>query len=565
MRIISAKFYNYRNCDSLEISFEKNLSFIVGENNIGKTNLINGIVHVLSGKPFYKEDFHDDERPIKVHFQLSLSEKEIGVFDDLIDPSNGTSINIDAVQLNAEEYINYTHTETGESIPLSVIKLTNIISYDSLRMPKNELDFAKTKGAGAFLNKVLMDYIDGNETGFSYSDEVTSSMSNSLNATLLKLAPFSRFKLNASIEKKVIDFISKIVDIKDENNIAISSTGYGVQFSLLIILSLLEKISDYAKKKKIYDNDFSSILVFDEPEIHLHPFLQRTLIRDLVKIAEGEDNGFNEIIKQYFGIESIDAQIIIATHSPNMLTDDYKKIVRLYSKDGKVKSASCSKLEITQQETKHLMKQFEYIKESVYARTVIVVEGDSEYGCIQKFAHTMGISFDALGITVIKADGAESILPIMNLLDKLGIQSVGIIDNDKKIEKSIPDLECLFCTKSKCFDSEIVQVAFDNGNLQQLNAIISEWDTQSLKRVFQKTRINKIIKNYNFDFLEVQEDSSIESSENNLILKQILYVTWFDTNKSVSVGKLIGETLSAEMIPKCYKDAIVKAKEHSES
>ena len=563
MRLLSAKFNNYRNCGDLEVCFDSTLSFIVGENNIGKTNLINGLTHVLACRPFSKEDFFDDENPIKISFQLSLSDDEIGIFDDLIDPTTGNSIKIDAIQLNSDEYITYTHSETGESIPPHVIKQTNIISYDSLRTPKNELSFSKSKGAGAFLNRVLLEYVNGQEESFNYSPELTTALSKSLNDTLEKLVSFNRFNLNAAIESNTIDLLSKVVSIKDENNISISETGYGVQFSLLIILSLLEKISDYSKKKPAFSKDFSTILVFDEPEIHLHPFLQRTLINDLVKIAEGKDEGFNHVIKHYFGIEQMEAQIIIATHSPNMLTDDYQRIVRLYRQDGTLTASSGANLSMSQQETKHLMKQFEYIKESVYARAAIVVEGDSEYGCIEKFAQSMELSFDSLGITVIKADGAESIPPIMSLFDKLGIHAVGIIDNDKKIEKNIPDAENLFCTVTKCFDSEIVEAVFNNGNLKVLDSIIDMWDSRSTNRRFQKTKVNKIIKTYGFEHEDLQVDCSINES-NETLLKQILYVTWFDINKGISVGKLIGEILPVDMIPECYKRAIIKAKECSE-
>lgn len=562
MRLLSAKFTNYRNCDGLEVCFENQLSFIVGENNIGKTNLINGLTHVLSARPFSKEDFFDSEKPIRISFQLSLSDEEIGIFDDLIDPTKGNSINIDATQPHADDYISYTHLETGEPIPPREIKRTNIICYDSLRTPKNELSFSKTKGAGAFLNRILSDYVNGQEEFFNYSDEQTSALSHSLNDTLKKLSSFKRFNLTASLETSIVDLLSKVVSLKDENDISISETGYGVQFSLLIILSLLEKIADYAKRKTSFSKNFSTIIILDEPEIHLHPFLQRTLINDLAKIAGGIDEGFNQVIEQYFGIEKMEAQIIIATHSPNMLIDDYQRIVRLYRKSGKLTASSGTNLSISSQENKHLMKQFEYIKESVYARVAIIVEGDSEYGCIRQFAQSMGVSLDALGIIVIKADGADSIMPIMSLFDKLGIHAVGVVDNDKKKEKNIPDADNLFYTSSKCFDSEIVESVFESGELKVLDSIMSAWDSKATKRSFQCAKVNKIIRNYNYTYPNVQGDCSICDTK-DMLLKKILYVTWFDINKSISVGKLIGENLPVSMIPECYKNAINKAKEYS--
>lgn len=562
MRLDHVEIGNYRNIDGLVVDFEKDLSFVVGENNVGKTNLISGLVHIFIGKPFLRTDFYDEERPISVKFSLILNEEEIGIFDDLVDPTCPNKVNIFAIQETPDEYITYKHVETDEIIPLSVIKRMNVISYDSLRNPKNELDFSKTKGAGAFLNYVLNDYVKKNNTSLSLEKSEVDRLTTSVNETLKKLSSFKRFEITAQIEDNSADLISKVISLRDSNSISISETGYGVQFSTLIFLSLLERIADYAKHKKEYEKNFTTLLIFDEPEIHLHPYLQRALINDLVKIANGSDNNFNQIIHDYFNIDKIEAQIIIATHSPNMLSDDYRKIVRLFIKDDQIKAASGMGVSLSQQEEKQLLKQFEYIKEAVYSRCVIVVEGDSEHGCIKQFANKMGISFDALGIEVIKADGAESVLPIIRVLNKLGIKAVGIIDQDKKIEKNLPEEEYLFYTVSKCFDSEIVKALIENNMTSVLNSIITSWDSQSTNRLFQKNKINKIIDAFNFQYNHVNSDYSIDmATDDNM--REILYVTWFAVNKGISLGKIIGEEVPCEAIPDCYANAINKAKEYS--
>lgn len=40
-----------------------------------------------------------------------------------------------------------------------------------------------------------------------------------------------------------------------------------------------------------------------------------------------------------------------------------------------------------------------------------------------------------------------------------------------------------------------------------------------------------------------------------------MYSSWFIAKKSVLLGRIVGASLSAELIPNCYKDAIIKAKE----
>lgn len=46
MKITKLEVLNYRNLDGEKISFEENCNFIVGENNLGKSNLLS-IVNIL--------------------------------------------------------------------------------------------------------------------------------------------------------------------------------------------------------------------------------------------------------------------------------------------------------------------------------------------------------------------------------------------------------------------------------------------------------------------------------------------------------------------------------------
>lgn len=500
MEITFIKITNYRNLNGLEVAINKDINFIVGENNIGKSNFQNCLTKILSCKSFQKEDFTDDKESLSVDMTFHLNDEEIGIFDDLVDPTNREMINIVAIQENPDEYIRYYHKETGETIPNSLIKKVNVISYDSLRNPKNEIDFSKTKGAGAFLNFIVKRYIeDYAGTGILKKSEVRK-VEKYISKSLGNLNAFSRFGIKPKVDVDDADILSRVLLLKDENDISIPENGYGVQYNLLIMLSLLEKIIDFRKRAKDTDTEFSALLIFDEPEIHLHPYLQRTLIRDIYRLALGQDAQFNDLLNEYFGITQIHAQIIITTHSPNILGDDYTKIIRMFNRGDFTAAVSCSNLIFDYKEQKQLLMQFEYIKEAVFARAAIIVEGESEYGSFKMFADTLGVDFDQEGIALIKAGGAESILPIIKLFNKLEIKAVGVIDNDKKIEKNLPDKEYLFYTKSKCFDSEIVKRVIYNKRYDILEAILTEYDSQGDNRCMQQKKINEVIKTFNLNY-----------------------------------------------------------------
>ena len=488
MEITFIKIMNYRNLNGLQVEINKNINFIVGENNIGKSNFQNCLLKVLSCKPFLKEDFTDETQKISVEMTFHLNSDEIGIFDDLVDPTNREMINIVAVQESPDEYIKYCHKETGENIPNILIKRVNVISYDSLRNPKNEIDFSKTKGAGAFLNFVVKKFIeDYSGTGILKKSEV-KKVEKYISNSLGNLSAFNRFGIKPQVDVDDADILSRVLLLKDANNINIPENGYGVQFNLLIMLSLLEKIIDFRKRAKDTDTEFSALLIFDEPEIHLHPYLQRTLIKDIYKLALGQDEPFNNLLNEYFGITKISAQIIITTHSPNMLDDDYTKIIRMFKKDDFTAAVSCANMRLQSKEEKHLLMQFEYIKEAVFSRAAIIVEGESEYGSFKMFADTLGVDFDKEGIALIRAGAADSIIPIIKLFNKLQIKAVGVIDNDKKIEKNLSEEEYLFYTKSKCFDSEIVKRIIYNKRYDILETILNEYDSQGDNRCMDQKR-----------------------------------------------------------------------------
>lgn len=564
MEITFIKIINYRNLNGLEVDINKDINFIVGENNIGKSNFQNCLLKVLSCKSFQKEDFTDETQKISVEMSFHLNSDEIGIFDDLVDPMNREMINIVSLQESPDEYIKYYHKETGETIPNSLIKRVNVISYDSLRNPKNEINFSKTNGAGAFLNFVVKKYIDCYDgSGILKKSEVKKVEKYILNS-LGNLTAFNRFGIKPKVEIDEVDVLSRVLLLKDENNINIPENGYGVQFNILIMLSLLEKIIEFRKRAKDTDTEFSALLIFDEPEIHLHPYLQRTLIKEIYRLALGQDVKFNNLLREYFGITKISAQIIITTHSPNMLDDDYTKIIRMYKKDDFTAAVSCASLMLNSKEKKQLLMQFEYIKEAVFSRAAIIVEGESEFGSFKLFAETIGVDFDKEGIALIKAGGADSILPIIKLFNKLAIKAVGVIDNDKKIEKSLPDEEFLFYTKSKCFDSEVVKRVIHNKSYDILETILDEYDSKSNNRCIQQKKLNDIIQMFKYKKLNADKNYRFKDVGTTNPLYEVMYVSWFSINKGILLGKTIGAHLDKKNIPVCYVKAIKKVKEYAD-
>ncbi len=192
---------------------------------------------------------------------------------------------------------------------------------------------------------------------------------------------------------------------------------------------------------------------------------------------------------------------------------------------------------------------------------MIIVEGDSEYGSFKLFGDILGIDFDREGIALIKAGGAESIIPLMKLFDKLKIVNIGVMDKDKKLEKNIPDSDNLFFTTQLCFDSEIVYRLINKGRTDILEDILIEYDSRGLERSMQAKALNKVIDKFDIKKITASKDYKFSELTPADEMYPVIYITWFSVNKGVLLGKVIGQKMDKKLIPPCYAKAIRKIKE----
>jgi len=569
MKIKKLKIENFRNFDNIEILFDETCNFIVGENNLGKSNILNLLNIIFTKRAFVIDDFLDKTKPINIEFQLKLSDEEIGHFEDLFDLDDYSLINIISRQISPDDNIEFYHKETDTYISHPTIRSINYIFYDSLRNPISEINFDKRRGVGKFLTKIVKDYLfNKNITteNLINSDEIEDLLSD-INSKLSKIKAIKDYELLANIDDNIVELIPKLISLKDRQGNELKKSGYGVQFLLLVTLSILDKLQfiiEQRGEKGIFENDenderaISIILGLDEPEIHLHPYMQRSLIKYLNKIINNDNPDFQSLIKELFGIDKFIGQIIIATHSPSIILDNYKQIIRLYEDGSQTKIISGCDISLNEQLEKHLLLHFPFIKEAFFSRCIIFVEGDSEYGSFNHFGLKLKIDFDDLGISVIQA-GGDSIIQLLDLANQFGIPAVGIRDSDG--DNSHTGRDNFFKTNNRDFEDELLFLV-DEDNESILRDIIKEYDSQGENRELDKKAINKRA-HKKYRYLSDPIEHNLKLTDINRTNKSLLksyYVTWFSINKSQPLGRLIGMKLDETNIPQIYKDIIMKAK-----
>lgn len=197
-----------------------------------------------------------------------------------------------------------------------------------------------------------------------------------------------------------------VLSIDDGVELPLDQHGMGMQRSLVI--SILRTWCDYVR------NDHRDYLfAIEEPEIYLHPHANRVLLSLLSEIAEHD-------------------QVLFTTHASEFVNrTPLTNIITLF-RDGAGSHAVQPKL--TQLAPDTLVKVQRYLQEErsdmLFARAVILVEGQAEYYALPAFARTLGLDLDRAGVSVVFVNGIGNFPTYHEILSAFHIPHVILMDGD---------------------------------------------------------------------------------------------------------------------------------------
>ena len=370
-------------------------------------------------------------------------------------------------------------------------------------------------------------------------------------------------EIKAYINKDSNKIIGRMLELGDTNGRNINNLGEGIQYAFNIILQIMECIYNVKKTRKnedfierlVINNDgkklFPIFLILDEPEIHQHPYRQRSLIKEINNIMNNKNVEFLELLKELFEIDGIVGQMFITTHSPNILLNDYNQFIRVYKNSSKLCIISGSDINLPQKSYKHLLHNYLYIKEAMFSRCVVLVEGDTELGAFPEFANRMEIDLDFDGIGVIKLDGADSIKNCMKIYNNFGIRTVAIIDRDKFEEYS--DMENVFFTDKMDFEEDV----YDNFLLKDFMKYKSEiGNIKSMIGIYKKKGISIDASNFEQNYAEYEVSEEIQNEIMNEIREK--EIGYLNSEKYVHNAYLLAKYVSE--IPQSFRKVIEEVK-----
>ena len=568
MKIKELYIENYRNLSGLTIRFDSIMNFVIGNNGVGKSNLMELVDTIFNRNSFKEKDFFDIELKIEIHMSVILEEYEIGYFDDLFEPQNPSCIKIVISQDKPNGRIEFKHFYTDTPINYSKLRNLPCVYYNSINLT-DEIDFSKNKNAGKFLNFIIENYIKSNDIkseDIIKTDKILE-ITDYMDKCIKNIEIIKKEDISAKIDNSAIELLPKLLGLKNNNNISVNNMGSGTRYFAFVFFEILNVI---VNNLKYNDNSIivtengkrilPMIILLDEPEIHLHPFMQRNLIREIKEVITNKNIGFNNIIKEWFNIDLLSGQVIIVTHSNNIISNNYKEYVRLYNEANNIKAISASEMTINRDTEKHLLRQGREIKESFFAKVVLVYEGISEKGCIESFADKLGINLDENDIGVISGDGAGNVKRIKELLELFNIKTVCVLDRDVYNEND--EKKGILYTTDNDLELDIINKLIVNKATRKTIKIIKEYENKKIEKVvIQEAQIKNAIKKTK-ETISIKDYSIKEAirSQDNSIIKNVLYA-WFTNKKDMIRGRIVGEVLSLEDIPEIYVKSIKRAKE----
>ncbi len=421
--------------DGITVKFREGLTALVGENDSGKTAVIDALRFLLGTTDqewlrFSDDDFHktredsSESSEIKISgtFKNLTSSDKLGFVEYLTyginkDDEPTLHLTLTAKRMGTRAGRPYISTEirsgkNGEG-PNMDNNCRSLLAATYLR-PLRDAERELSSGRNSRLSMVL-NSLDGAEMGqlfdaetFSYDDIKKLGLLGlgDLFNKLIEHHPHienGKSKVNNHLEKLQLHGDSL------KSSISVSQNGSDSQRLRQLLEKLTLNVDNTPGRMGLGSNNILFIacelilladdqehfplLLIEEPEAHVHAQRQLRLIQYLQKIVNSKKDEENK------------PQIIITTHSPNLASEvNLNNLVIIQA--GRAFSTADGETELDSNDYKFLSRFLDVTKANLFfARGVMIVEGDAENILIPTLAKCIGKDFTEHGVSMINVGG----------------------------------------------------------------------------------------------------------------------------------------------------------------
>ena len=431
---------HFRSINSLTLNFNHGLNVLVGENNAGKTAIIDALkislgygnqkrdLYVSLGdfhidKTILSEEHHDIE--FHLHFKIEAPE-EAAWFNDMLNVNEDSSQNL---QLHFKYYVDevagfkrvrykvWGGVNEGQLISPDVLTLLYHVHLGALRdaeqylrpirgnrlgqlysnmqtNPDKIIDKEKKKEIAGKIKLAIdsdpdwVSHVQNGETKINEHLKETSFINKHQPVDVDFLAyDFNKLVDNLKMQIPIYSEALLDGDLAKQKHFELYQNGLGYN-NLIYTATILGDL----KQRRQLDAETYIALLIEEPEAHLHPQLQNLFFNYLNKLEA--ELGF---------------QVFVTSHSPTITAKaNLNSILVLQNHEHKVSSLSIKESGLTDSNRNYLHKFLDVTKSQLFfSEGTILVEGISEALLIPSFSKIMGEEFniEKAGIELVNLGG----------------------------------------------------------------------------------------------------------------------------------------------------------------
>ena len=270
-----------------------------------------------------------------------------------------------------------------------------------------------------------------------------SRLSSDVSGQLAQLVPGGEVLLAARPPSVKVPSLSVDLRVADEGlNTVVGRQGHGFQRALLIaVVQQLAAVTvadsghgDDTQPDESPSTPPALVLALEEPELYQHPLQARHFAATLAALADQA---------------GVPVQVCYATHSEHFVDPAHYEWLRRFRRRA---DAPWPQSQVTQATVERVVARLvavfkldqiplrvqmtlrRQVSEAVFAKAVVLVEGNSDVGLLQGVADRSG-GLDSLGIAVVEGHNKRQLLIPWAILSELGVPSYVVFDGDAGIRE----------------------------------------------------------------------------------------------------------------------------------